>query len=85
MERKFKINSKYSPAGDQPKAIEALTKGLLEGADTQTLLGITGSGKTFTIANVIEKIQKPKKKELIDLLLSISINIMLLLRNLKKR
>ena len=59
MERKFKINSKYSPAGDQPKAIEALTKGLLEGADTQTLLGITGSGKTFTIANVIEKIQKP--------------------------
>lgn len=59
MERKFKISSKYSPAGDQPKAIEALTKGLLEGADTQTLLGITGSGKTFTIANVIEKIQKP--------------------------
>ena len=59
MEREFKINSKYSPAGDQPKAIEALTKGLLEGADTQTLLGITGSGKTFTIANVIEKIQKP--------------------------
>ena len=59
MERKFKINSKYSPAGDQPKAIEALTKGILEGADTQTLLGITGSGKTFTIANVIEKIQKP--------------------------
>ena len=59
MEREFKINSKYSPAGDQPKAIEALTKGLLEGADTQTLLGITGSGKTFTIAKVIEKIQKP--------------------------
>lgn len=57
--RKFKINSKYKPAGDQPKAIDALTKGLLEGDDTQTLLGITGSGKTFTIANVIEKVQKP--------------------------
>ena len=57
--RRFKINSKYSPAGDQPKAIEALTKGILEGDDAQTLLGITGSGKTFTIANVIERIQKP--------------------------
>lgn len=59
MERKFKIHSKYSPAGDQPKAIEKLTQGLLEGDDAQTLLGITGSGKTYTIANVIEKIQKP--------------------------
>ena len=58
-QRKFKINSKYSPAGDQPKAIEALTKGILDGDDAQTLLGITGSGKTFTIANVIEKVQKP--------------------------
>ncbi len=57
--RKFKINSKYSPAGDQPKAIDALVKGLQEGDDAQTLLGITGSGKTFTIANVIEKVQKP--------------------------
>ena len=57
--RKFKINSKYKPAGDQPKAIEQLTEGLIKGYDTQTLLGITGSGKTFTIANVIEKIQKP--------------------------
>ncbi len=57
--REFKINSKYSPAGDQPKAIDALVKGLNDGNDTQTLLGITGSGKTFTIANVIEKIQKP--------------------------
>ena len=51
IEKKFKISSKYSPAGDQPKAIEALTKGVLNGDDTQTLLGITGSGKTFTIAN----------------------------------
>ena len=57
--RKFKINSKYSPAGDQPKAIEALTEGILKGDDSQTLLGITGSGKTFTIANVIERVQKP--------------------------
>ncbi|MBP3923773.1 excinuclease ABC subunit UvrB [bacterium] len=59
MERKFKIHSKYKPAGDQPKAIEELTQGLLAGEDAQTLLGITGSGKTYTIANVIEKIQKP--------------------------
>lgn len=53
--REFKICSKYKPSGDQPKAIEQLTEGLLKGYDTQTLLGITGSGKTFTIANVIEK------------------------------
>lgn len=59
MERRFKINSKYLPSGDQPKAIEQLTEGLLRGDDAQTLLGITGSGKTFTIANVIEKFQKP--------------------------
>ena len=59
MKNKFKINSKYSPAGDQPKAIETLTGGVLGGDDSQTLLGITGSGKTFTIANVIERVQKP--------------------------
>ena len=59
MEKKFKINSKYGPAGDQPQAIEKLVDGINLGYDTQTLLGITGSGKTFTIANVIEKIQKP--------------------------
>ena len=63
MERKFKINSKYAPAGDQPKAIQQLVEGLNEGYDSQTLLGITGSGKTFTIANVIEKIQKPNNKK----------------------
>lgn len=57
--REFKISSKYKPSGDQPKAIEQLTEGLKSGYDTQTLLGITGSGKTFTIANVIEKVQKP--------------------------
>lgn len=59
MNKQFKINSKYSPAGDQPKAIEELVDGINAGYDAQTLLGITGSGKTFTIANVIEKIQKP--------------------------
>lgn len=59
MDRKFELVSKYKPAGDQPKAIEKLVKGIQEGDDTQTLLGITGSGKTFTIANVIEQVQKP--------------------------
>lgn len=53
--KEFKISSKYKPSGDQPKAIEQLVQGIHAGYDTQTLLGITGSGKTFTIANVIEK------------------------------
>lgn len=57
--KKFKIHSKYAPSGDQPKAIKELVEGLKEGDDAQTLLGITGSGKTFTIANVIEQVQKP--------------------------
>ena len=57
--REFKISSKYKPAGDQPKAIKELVNGVNDGFDTQTLLGITGSGKTFTIANVIEQVQKP--------------------------
>ncbi len=59
MQNRFKIASKYKPAGDQPKAIENLVDGLNNGYDGQTLLGITGSGKTFTIANVIEQVQKP--------------------------
>ncbi len=59
MQKKFKIVSNMKPAGDQPKAIDALVEGLNLGCDAQTLLGITGSGKTFTIANVIERIQKP--------------------------
>jgi len=59
MDKKFVINSKYSPSGDQPQAIEKLVDGLNKGYDSQTLLGITGSGKTFTIANVIEQVQKP--------------------------
>lgn len=59
MRNKFKISSKYRPSGDQPAAIEHLVEGLNRGDDAQTLLGITGSGKTFTIANVIERVQKP--------------------------
>lgn len=59
MENKFKISSKYSPSGDQPKAIREIVNGINQGYDSQTLLGITGSGKTFTIANVIEQVQKP--------------------------
>ncbi|MBE7703522.1 MAG: excinuclease ABC subunit UvrB [Cyanobacteria bacterium SIG28] len=59
MGNKFQISSKYKPAGDQPKAIKELVDGVNAGEDTQTLLGITGSGKTFTIANVIEQVQKP--------------------------
>ena len=55
----FKVHSSYAPAGDQPEAIQQLTKGLLEGEKYQTLLGVTGSGKTFTIANVIQKVQRP--------------------------
>jgi excinuclease ABC subunit B len=56
---KFKLQSKYSPAGDQPKAIKELIDGVKKGLRYQTLLGVTGSGKTFTVANVIEKIDKP--------------------------
>ena len=55
----FKIKAKFKPAGDQPRAIQQLTEGIQSGADHQTLLGVTGSGKTFTLANVIEKVQKP--------------------------
>ncbi len=56
---KFKLKSNYKPSGDQPEAIEKLSKGLVSDMRRQTLLGVTGSGKTFTIANVIEKTQKP--------------------------
>jgi excinuclease ABC subunit B len=55
----FEIQSKYKPAGDQPAAIAALTKGLINGEKEQTLLGVTGSGKTFTMANIIQNVQKP--------------------------
>lgn len=56
---KFELVSKFSPAGDQPKAIAALTQGVLQGVERQTLLGVTGSGKTFTIANVIANLNRP--------------------------
>ncbi len=56
---RFKIQASYKPSGDQPKAIEELTKGVEQGEASQVLLGVTGSGKTFTIANVIENVQKP--------------------------
>ncbi|RLA05969.1 MAG: excinuclease ABC subunit B [Gammaproteobacteria bacterium] len=55
----FKLKSSFSPAGDQPQAIKKLVDGLNDGLDMQTLLGVTGSGKTFTIASVIEKTQRP--------------------------
>ena len=56
---KFKLQSEYKPTGDQPQAIEKLVKGLEEGERYQTLLGVTGSGKTFTVANVVQSVQKP--------------------------
>ena len=56
---KFKINSEYKPSGDQPAAIEGICSALNDGVDAVTLLGVTGSGKTFTMANVIEKLQRP--------------------------
>ncbi len=57
--KKFKINSQFKPAGDQPKAIEKLLSGMNEGEQNQVLLGVTGSGKTFTMANIIERTQRP--------------------------
>ncbi|MCM5703491.1 excinuclease ABC subunit UvrB [Larsenimonas salina] len=59
MEKRFQIASKYQPAGDQPTAIASLVEGLEAGLAYQTLLGVTGSGKTFTMANVVEKVQRP--------------------------
>ena len=56
---KFELVSKYKPTGDQPEAIRVLTEGLKKGEREQTLLGVTGSGKTFTMANIIQNIQKP--------------------------
>lgn len=55
----FELTSAYKPTGDQPEAIAQLTEGVLQGVPAQTLLGVTGSGKTFTIANVIANINKP--------------------------
>ena len=58
-DQKFKLVSEFAPAGDQPRAIESLVQGIKDNKRTQVLLGVTGSGKTFTMANVIEKIQRP--------------------------
>ena len=55
----FKLQAPYKPTGDQPQAIAELVKGFKEGNQFQTLLGVTGSGKTFTMANVIQELQKP--------------------------
>jgi excinuclease UvrABC helicase subunit UvrB len=55
----FELQSEYKPQGDQPRAIEELTAGLRRGDRSQTLLGVTGSGKTFTIANVVQQVQRP--------------------------
>lgn len=55
----FQLSSQYSPTGDQPQAIDQLVEGILSGTQAQTLLGVTGSGKTFTMANVIERVQRP--------------------------
>ena len=56
---RFKLVSDYQMMGDQPQAVEQLTEGIRDGEIHQTLLGVTGSGKTFTMANVIEKVQRP--------------------------
>ena len=58
-ERKFVLKSEYSPTGDQPEAIRALVEGIEAGERAQTLVGVTGSGKTFTMANVIAKLNRP--------------------------
>ena len=55
----FKIHSKFKPTGDQPRAIDELVKSIESGNRGQTLLGVTGSGKTFTMANIIERVGKP--------------------------
>lgn len=59
MDEKFNLKSKYKPAGDQPQAIDKLVEGIEDGLKNQVLLGVTGSGKTFTMANIIQKVQKP--------------------------
>ena len=57
--KKFSLKSKFTPTGDQPQAIESLVEGINDGLRTQVLLGVTGSGKTFTMANIIQKVQRP--------------------------
>ena len=57
--QKFKIHAPFKPTGDQPQAIDKLVEGIENGEKFQTLLGVTGSGKTFTMANIIERVNKP--------------------------
>ena len=59
MDKPFKIHSQFQPTGDQPQAIEKIADGFQKGLKFQTLKGVTGSGKTFTMAHIIEKLQKP--------------------------
>ena len=59
MQDKFILHSNYKPTGDQPPAIEKLTEGIKNGLKEQVLLGVTGSGKTFTMANIIERVNRP--------------------------
>lgn len=57
--KKFVLHSEYKPTGDQPEAIKSLTEGFEDGLKSQVLVGVTGSGKTFTMANVIQNVQRP--------------------------
>ena len=59
MHLEFRLHSEYKPTGDQPEAIDSLVRGFQEGNQAQTLLGVTGSGKTFTMANIITRLNKP--------------------------
>ena len=59
----FRLHSEFAPTGDQPQAIEQLAKGFLEGNQCETLLGVTGSGKTFTMANIIQRLNKAKAQD----------------------
>ena len=59
MSKKFKLETDYQPAGDQPEAIKKLVEGINDGLMHQTLLGVTGSGKTFTVANVVQQLERP--------------------------
>ena len=61
MPDKFILHSKFQPTGDQPEAIEKLTKGIKNGLKEQVLLGVTGSGKTFTMANVLANVNRPRR------------------------
>ena len=58
-ERKFELVSQFAPSGDQPQAIKSLVEGLSDGLKNQVLLGVTGSGKTFTMANIIAQVNRP--------------------------